>query len=89
MKLRLDSVYTQSYDGTWSAEIVDHPHIRVDKAEDLETAKVFLRIIAAEEIDYINKYLNTDKYKKARRKEWDIVTETIHYFRPQTGVEHE
>ncbi len=93
MKLRLESVYTQSYDGSWDAEIVDCPHIHVFKAEDLETARVFLKIITAEEVDYINKFWNRRKDGVARRKDWEITKETINYFKYSSnygeGVEHD
>ncbi len=67
---RLKAVYRQDEKGLWNAHIVSCPHIAVYSAEDLETAKVILRIITAEEIAQM----------ASVRTNWQIVEERIIHF---------
>lgn len=72
MCIKLTAVYTQNKFGYWTGRIKSLPYIHVLDAEDLETAKVFLRIIAAEEMIV--------KYNKNNIR-WDITKEEISYFK--------
>lgn len=68
--IKLEAVYTQQPNGRWKATIIDCPYITVEDAEDLCTAKVFLRIITAEEISQTSRH----------RVQWDITKEHINYY---------
>ena len=70
--LKLKAKYRQNINSTWEAHIVNNTHIFVTSAEDLETARVILRIITAEEVIRM----------RSVRTNWDIVEETIEYYRP-------
>jgi len=69
---KLIAVYHQTDNGRWDAHIAYHTFISVVQAEDLETARVILRIITAEEMGASSK----------RRVNWDIVSEQINYYTP-------
>lgn len=69
--IKLEAIYTQNLEGKWDAEIFEAPHINVIGAEDLETAKVILRIVAAEEVSQMA--------HRGRRLDWEISKETINY----------
>lgn len=68
--LKLTAKYRQTANGRWDASILCHKFISVVQAEDLETAKVILRIITAEEMGASSK----------RRVNWDIVKEIINHY---------
>lgn len=68
--LKLVAQYNQNPNGTWDAFITDNQNIYVSRAEDLETARVILRIITAEEISQMSRV----------RANWDITREEINYF---------
>jgi hypothetical protein len=68
--LNLMAKYKQTENGRWDAYVIGYKHITVEQAEDLETAKVILRIITAEEMGA----------SSSRRVDWDIGKEVIlHY----------
>lgn len=66
--IKLTAIYTQTENGRWDAEILGHRHITVKQAEDLETARIILRIITAEEVAQMSRV----------RANWDIVEERIY-----------
>lgn len=66
----LHAVYMETERGRWNATIHNHPYILVKDVEDLDTAKVLLRLYAAEELGA--------KYAP-KRIDWNIETETINY----------
>lgn len=70
--IKLEALYTQQANGRWRAEIFEAPHIVVESAEDLESAKVILRIIASEEV--------AQMAHRGRRVDWEIIKETITYY---------
>lgn len=49
MFLSLTAVYKQNLDETWDAIIKDYPFILVENAEDIDSARLFLELYAAEE----------------------------------------
>lgn len=71
--LKLTAVYKQGFNSMWEGYIEELPHIVVLNAEDLETAKVLLRILTAEEVEDFTLTRNN-------RKKWDIVQEQIYKF---------
>lgn len=68
--IHLEAIYNQKQNGRWQAEISEARHINVEDAEDLDTARVILRIITAEEVSQMH---------KNRRTDWDITKEIINY----------
>ena len=70
--ITLEAIYTQEANGRWRAEIYEAPHIVVESADDLESAKVILRIITSEEV--------AQMASRGRRADWEITKETVKYF---------
>lgn len=68
--IKLVAVYRETSGGRWNAYVSTHQNIRVYDAEDLDTARVILRIITAEELPGHSK----------RRVDWDFVEERVHYY---------
>ncbi len=68
--IALTALYNQQPDKTWNATIQEAPHIKVMKAEDLETAKVVLRIITSEEMGYMH---------KNPRVNWEFIEERVRH----------
>ncbi len=74
---KLLAIYNQTSNGKWDAFISGYSFISVQQAEDLETARVILRIITAEEIGLNN----------SKRIDWDITKEHIYKFDPESKKE--
>lgn len=47
--IKISLVFNQNEDTTWDAVVLDHPELRVYKAEDRETARAFIRELAKAE----------------------------------------
>lgn len=69
--LKLVAKYIQNSSGTWDAYVIGYRQVVVEAAEDLETAKVILRIITAEELD---------SQRDRQRRNWDIIEEHIYHY---------
>lgn len=61
--LKLHAVYRQNYNHTWDATIEFHPYILVENAPCMESAREFLAIYIAEELN--------------RGTKWEIVKESV------------
>jgi len=75
--IELAAKYTQTPNKKWDAYIKEYKNISVFQADDLEMARVILRIITAEEMTLTSK----------NRVSWDITSEHINYYRiPQEVI---
>ncbi len=68
--IRLTAIYKERSSGRWDGYIKEAPHICVTQAEDLATAKEFLPIITAEEVQLMWKI----------RTRWSINKEEVYEF---------
>lgn len=68
--LLLTAIYTQKKNKRWDAIIEDCAHVSICNADDLESARVILKIIAAEEISQM---------WAGKRCNWEISREVINY----------
>jgi len=69
--IKLNAVFIQRADRLWDASIVGIEHIQVVAAEDLETAKIWLDKITAEEIAQMT---------RGARANWMIDTVEVMHF---------
>jgi hypothetical protein len=72
-RLKLDAIYNQKDNGKWDCHIEEAPHICVIDASDLDTARVLLEIITAEEVELWTR----------KRQHFEIVREEIRYYQNQ------